>query len=182
MAAARGWDNRRRLPDRFGDMCQAPFALGCALAVGVGAHELLHGSQQFADQFLVDGVVQVGMADQYADLHQGRGVDVDQLTFHTEGSHGIGLAAWACGEVADQVQPQLAAEGLGRGVQVRRRRDRERRAFGHECHSAGRFVGIRVGASHGNYTRMTRRDSLAVRADRVLESKAGSHHLGRNRR
>ncbi len=142
---------------------------------GTRQDELSHCLEEFTHPLAIHRVPKIRVTDQRAGRFQDGGVDVNRLAVHSESSHRVCLPASMDGEVADQVQPQLAAEGLGRRLNVFRGRHRDGQAFRHANHSACVIPSQRARTEVSNVNlSMLIHDSLTRSDCRDLESGTSS--------
>lgn len=113
-------------------------ALGRAVMVedpdrlGVGwKPEGFKGLDELAAPVAINTVSPVWALDQHPSGPQSTRVERDHRTLDPQLSDGVDLTTGLGREEVDQLDPQLAAEGLRRGVDAHRRGDSERQAFRH---------------------------------------------------
>lgn len=97
-----------------------------------GMAEFLHGAGQLVQPRSVHRESPVGASDQHPGFEQDPSVGGDHRPLYVQRPHSIDLAAAGLGGVvADQVQPQLAAEHPGRGGDIARRGESDRQTLRH---------------------------------------------------
>ena len=97
-----------------------------------GKAEVGEGCDERLEAFLVDAVGPLSVLDQHSGFEQGAGVGGDDGAVDAQRARGVGLAAGFGGVVVDELNSQLAAEGLSGCVDTARRGHCDRQPLEHE--------------------------------------------------